>query len=659
MGTKVRTFSPCAAIVYKEWLKTRYALLGICAAWGLAMLFNFVLVRRMVRLEGAPAVWDAAIYQGLSLLSALRWVPLAAGLALGLAQYLPEVRQNRLKLALHLPLSDARLLTALLGYGYALQLALVAVLLPITYMLLRSLFPVEIAGVQVLTAIPWFVSGSAGYGLAAWVCIEPTARRRVAYAVLGAAYLYLGYLSTAQGAYSYALVGQLIFAFALIPALCFGALARFREGATASTASPTGWSTASSPHGLRGKASIKGASYGLLLLLGAFILALLLPYGFHLALDKNYSIPFTVYSGVTRTFAIFAGGIDEARYHDDAGNEYTRGEFDSILPTIYYTQLLRDGRFPDSLFGVPVSVEDMSENFFSFHSRPSDMNCVRVALYPIADTDPSRIVVAEPREAFRWGAEGIEIVQMEGNAIDSAKTRRFRAALRGVARPVRITVRNPETRKEYDNGYLLVDARGALWQLRQLGGAPCLRELEAPQGESIENAWVTEYEKNSTLGYISTSSGRLYRVDAASGACSEVPVGRFAPREESLMIFGNMFDQTIRIIHAPDIRYAAVTTAAPHRVLRSYTLRVPEARSDRAARWLFPFELSLTSEQSAFIYPRIIAGWTWHCLPLSVALSVATLGMSRGARRKHRLAKALGVLVLGLYLFVPLVLWRR
>lgn len=659
METKVKRSSPLAAVLYKEWLKTRYALLGIGAAWGVALLFNFVLVYRMVRLEGAPAAWEAVIYQGLNLLSTLRWLPLAAGLALGLAQFLPEVRQNRLKLTLHLPLSDARLLAALLGYGYALQMAFAAIVMPIAYLLLRPLFPIEIVNSQLQTALPWFVTGTAAYGLVAWICIEPTARRRVAYAVLGAACLYLGFLSEAQGAYSYMIWGQLLFALGVLPALCFGALARFREGATASdpiASRPSIAPDLQSPHG---KATIKSVAYALLLLLGAFMLSLLLPYFYHLTLDKKYGLPFTVYSGVTGTFAIFEGGIDEARYRDDAGNVYTRSEFDSILPTIYYTQLLRDGRFPDSLFGVPVSIEDMSENFFSFHSRPEEINCSHISLYPISDTDPERVVVAAPREAFRWTGEGIEIVQMESNSIDARKTQQFQKALREVALPVAITVCNPESRKEYDNGYLLVDGNGVLWQLRQEHGAAQLRRLEAPRDEKIEWAWVTEYEKNTTLGYVATASGRMYRVDAMGGICTELPIGKFSPREESIMIFGNMFDQTVRIIKAPSIRYEATTSEPPHSALRSYTVRVPEDWVDFAARWLLPFEMSLSNDNSAYIYPRIQAGWGWRSLCLGVLLAAATVRISRGEQRRRRIFKTLGVLLLGIYLFIPLLVWRR
>lgn len=659
MNEKVKNSSRLSAVIYKEWMKTSYALLGVGVAWSLALLFNFILVYRMVRLEGASAVWIAAIYQGLGLLSSLRWLPLAAGLALGLAQFLPEVRQNRLKLTLHLPLTDAQLLASLLGYGYALQLALACVIMPAAYLLLLPLFAPEIALGQLRTALPWFASGAAAYGLVAWVSIEPSSRRRVAYAVLGAACLCLGFLSKAQGAYNYFFWGQLLLAFVVLPTLCFGALARFREGATANDSVSNGHAPTPIAQHTRGKTAIKTTAYTLLLLLGAFVLSLLLPYGYHLSLDKKHGLPFTVYSGVTRTFAIFEGGVDGAHYYDDAGNEYTRSEFDSILPTVFYTQLVRDGRFPDSLFGTPVSIEEMSQNFFSFHSRPAEINSSHVPLYPIANSDPERVVVAAPHEAFRWTRDGIEIVQMESNTVNEAKTLQFREALREVALPVKISVCRPEARKEYDNGYLLVDNENALWQLRQIRNAPSLRRLEAPEGERIEMAWITEYEVNTTLGYVSTASGRMYRVDAARGTCYEMPVGGFSPGKESLMVFGNVFDQTVRIIGSPIIRYEAISSATPHRGLRSYRVRVPEDWVDHVAQWVFPFELSVRSGDSTYIYPRVQARWTWHCLPLCVLLAAATLAITRGERRGRRIAKALGTLLFGVYLFVPLLLWRR
>jgi len=125
------------------------------------------------------------------------------------------------------------------------------------------------------------------------------------------------------------------------------------------------------------------------------------------------------------------------------------------------------------------------------------------------------------------------------------------------------------------------------------------------------------------------------------------------------MIFGNLFDQTVRIIDGSSVHYMAISSDTPYRQLRTYRLEVPSDRADAVARWLFPFELTFTSGDSAYIYPRLLMGWSWHCIPLCLLLAAGIAMLARRESRSRFILKVLGVLVFGLFLAVPLLLWRR
>ncbi len=657
MKNMIHRMSPVTALLYKEWLKVRFYLLAASIVWGAALLATYILALRMGRMHGFPTVWNAVLYNDYNLLAPLRWIPLAVGLALGMAQFLPEMRLRRLKLTLHLPMPDSQILAAMLGFGYALQLVASCIAIILARFLLLSLLPFEIVDANVRTSLPWFLAGFSAYGLVAWICLEPTVRRRITGAILSALCISLYFLSSRLDAYATFIWVLLLFAFGLVPVLCFGALARFREGESVNAPLlATRCARASSREGSTG---VKNIAYSLLLLLGVTLSSTIFPYVYHLTLDRQYDLPFTVYSGITNTFAVFEGTAETARYRDDAGRSYTRKEFDSILPTIYYTQLIRDGRFPDSLFGVPVDAEMMSSHFFVFHSRPAELNQRSIPLYPIVNADSERVTIADAYEAFRWMPNGIEIIQMEGNSVNSKKTEHFRAALADVSLPVSITVRNPDPRKERDNGYLIVDAKSVLWQLKQQDGEPIVGRLLAPQDESIRSACVTEFDDPSYLGYLSTESGRFFSLDAQQGQCAELPIERFFPRREAIMIFGNLFDQTVRIIDGSSVHYMAISSDTPYRQLRTYRLEVPSDLADAVARWLFPFELTFTSGDSAYIYPRLLMGWSWRCIPLCLLLATGIALLARRESRPRFILKVLGVLVFGLFLAVPLLLWRR
>lgn len=393
-----------------------------------------------------------------------------------------------------------------------------------------------------------------------------------------------------------------------------------------------------------------------LLLLGALTLSWVLPFFYHLAFDREYDVPFSVYSGVTGTFAILGGA--EHRYADDAGRVYTRAQFDSILPGLYYSQLAVDGRFPDTLHGQPITVEEMERSFFVFHCKPQEVNRVSIPLYPLLDGDARRVAFAEPTEVCRWGQAGIELLSIDENRVLREKSQRFRQALAGLVLPVQLTVGDPNVRKEYDNGYLIVDGANALFQLKEAGGEPVVRRLMGPPEGQIAQVWVTEFEDRLSLGYVATTLGGFYRIDARTGACVELPIGGFDPRTMSLVLLGNKFDQTVKIIQERAVRYVALSGGAgAPRVLRTRQLDVPEMASARVGRFLVPFELHFSDGDSAQVYPRVL--WSGvSSLVLGALLALATMVVFRRFSCGRRIVSALGVLFLGVYLLIPLLLWR-
>ena len=149
------------AIFYKERIKIRrfYPL----ATAVLAGFTAYALLRigRMYAFNGAASVWLAV---------PLKYLPALVGAGLGLAQFLPEITQKRLKLTLHLPDSRRAMMLGMLGYGLVLLTMLFAVQLLAIGLYLRHLMAPELVHAVVSTTLPWYAAGFAGYLFAAWIC---------------------------------------------------------------------------------------------------------------------------------------------------------------------------------------------------------------------------------------------------------------------------------------------------------------------------------------------------------------------------------------------------------------------------------------------------------------------------------------------------------
>lgn len=185
------------AIFYKERIKIRrfYPL----ATAVLAGFTAYALLRigRMYAFNGAASVWLAVLDRGDVLVDPLKYLPALVGAGLGLAQFLPEITQKRLKLTLHLPDSRRAMMLGMLGYGLVLLTMLFAVQLLAIGLYLRHLMAPELVHAVVSTTLPWYAAGFAGYLFAAWICIEPTWRQRLFDALIAAGVMRLLFSSDA------------------------------------------------------------------------------------------------------------------------------------------------------------------------------------------------------------------------------------------------------------------------------------------------------------------------------------------------------------------------------------------------------------------------------------------------------------------------------
>lgn len=189
------------AIFYKEWLKTsRYYAVAVLLSLGFVgfVLSNFF---RAARLKGIAHLWEVMLLRDAVFIDLLQFVPLIVGLLFAVVQYAPEMQRKCLKLTLHLPYSELKMIGAMLLFGMLLLGALSTVSLGILFAAFRSVLAPELVRHILLTAAPWYVAGMVAYLLAAWVCLEPTWRRRLLCGIVAACVLRLFYLAPAPEAY--------------------------------------------------------------------------------------------------------------------------------------------------------------------------------------------------------------------------------------------------------------------------------------------------------------------------------------------------------------------------------------------------------------------------------------------------------------------------
>ena len=105
-------------MIFKEWVKVRWFLLLYTLLAVLAVAYIFIRVRHDITFHEANNYWYFILFQGHSWFRLLRYIPLAGGLVLAVAQYFPETVNKRIKLTFHLPVEENRSLLMMMQFSY-------------------------------------------------------------------------------------------------------------------------------------------------------------------------------------------------------------------------------------------------------------------------------------------------------------------------------------------------------------------------------------------------------------------------------------------------------------------------------------------------------------------------------------------------------------
>ncbi len=219
------------SLLFKEWIKTRRVITILGLIFAAMIAYAFITNGQLFRVSGAVSVWSNVILKGMPILPDLmKWLPVLAGILLAVSQFAPEMTDKRLKLTLHLPLTEVRILTTMLLYGVLSLFVLYA----LTYMVLSAglsfYYPGEILANMFRSSAPPVLGGFFGYLLTSWICLEPVWRQRIGYAFATAAFLSVLYTSALPGAYS-PFIPYLVVLLLISFSFPFYSMARFKDGA--------------------------------------------------------------------------------------------------------------------------------------------------------------------------------------------------------------------------------------------------------------------------------------------------------------------------------------------------------------------------------------------------------------------------------------------
>jgi hypothetical protein len=267
------------------------------------------------------------------------------------------------------------------------------------------------------------------------------------------------------------------------------------------------------------------------------------PWLYRLITLKPYQTPFTLYSCTLHDFtSLDRSDGREFRFIDRQGGVHG----DEAQPMFYASILASRGALPDSVEGRKITLEEIEYNSVIAFSDPKDVNRTLSPVYLLMESVPVRLELQDPEDALVSRKDRIDIYKMATNEIRADKTEALNAALKaqGFTFPARLFVGKPSHRKAYDEGYLVTDAEGKLFQLKQINDSVTVRHFPDADGQGIDFLMITEFDNHATLGYFTGADGFLQML-LPDGRVVKTAVP-FDASEEDLLIVGDMFYYTVK-----------------------------------------------------------------------------------------------------------------
>lgn len=398
-----------------------------------------------------------------------------------------------------------------------------------------------------------------------------------------------------------------------------------------------------------------------LCLLSVLALAWFLPWLGNLVFPQAVTDPFVSYSPVSRQMIVAdnSGEVQCLFSVDEVGREtmLTKEERDSLLPQLFYTQLMARQAMPDSLHGVEMTVANLRQNQWVFTSSPREVNRPQARLYPMMESMPARFELEDPKEVFSLDGR-IEFIEMATGKINAKRSRRFTDALarKGFVYPARSASANITSRKNYDEGYLMADRDGRVFHMKMQVGQPYVAKVPLPDSVVAEHVFIMENPDQRLVGLVADAGHNLYAIEREGYRPVMLPVGQVNPEVDRITIIKDAFNWVVKVNTNAGACWIALDSRTYERKA-DYRVDYEGSRWDEISAYVFPFSFSVTGINDCYVCPRF-ADFSWRALALNVLLVIVVGFALRRAPRGRLVWCVMLTLALGIFFLIPLFVFR-
>ena len=392
----------------------------------------------------------------------------------------------------------------------------------------------------------------------------------------------------------------------------------------------------------------------ILIVISILTLAVFIPNLYWTAFEKpNKSIQ-AYYSCIIDDFTLYDYSNDTRE--DAKGKQYSKKDYERLLPLLYYRQLVIDKNMPDSIKGVEVDIHEFMKHRSYVRIKPSDINRPITKLYPLFDAESGRANLELPEDVFRINWR-VEFINCNTNTIYEEKSRLFSAALyhHGFEFPSKQIAGLPTTRKSCDEGYFIVDNNDQLFHLKMIKGKPNVKHITTPKELKFRFIECVDFTDKKYYAHLITNDNKLYILTQDNYEFIKWPIENYNADIHEMKITGDFFNYNITLKSDSDIQCIALDK--DYEIVKKYYCKwLPNSqkRIGKIDDILFPFSIKLKNENSRFIkcYYSFSDALYWIIISLVLAVTQFFIMKKKKKFPKKQLIDILFILATGIYGFI-------
>ena len=351
----------------------------------------------------------------------------------------------------------------------------------------------------------------------------------------------------------------------------------------------------------------------------------------------------------------------------DGTEVYKRAKFMEFFPFKYYSDLVKWGTFPEKLasFENNGSVIMSSKQYSYIRQKYVDQK--DVGLFPLFESASKFSSLEMPEDFFRFNSR-IEFIVTQTNKINEEKSELFTKALldKNVQFPIKRSFGKATTRKPFDEGYFILDAKNELYHFKMIKSKPFVKKIKT-NGINIKYIAMDENSRREYFGLVLSENNKVYLLMHEDYEFLELPIDGYNYKNQNFLMITDPLYRHISIEGYDERTDTQViknyVTNLDYEVIAKNIYEYPIIKDtlyETTKELLFPFELIITKDGSSSYYIKL-DHFNKKAFLLNLLLVIAYLAYIKMSKRKikEHLINSMLLLSSGIYAIISIFIFAR